>query len=102
MPKISVLMTTYNGERYVHKQIESIYRQTRKPDEVVICDDRSTDSTCEIIQRFIKEKSISNWNLYINKENLGWQNNFYQGTSMVEGDMIFFLIRRIYGTKIKL
>lgn len=90
MPKISVLMTTYNGGKYVRKQLESLYRQTRKPDEVVICDDRSTDSTCEIIQRFIKENAVSNWKLYINKENLGWKNNFFQGASKVEGDIIFF------------
>lgn len=90
MYKISVLMATYNGEKYIYKQLESIYRQTRLPDEVVICDDRSTDSTNRIIGEFIKNRHLSNWHHYINKENLGWRENFFCGTSYVSGDIIFF------------
>ncbi len=43
--KISVLMSTYNGEKYIVEQMESIHNQTRKPDEVVIIDDWSTYKT---------------------------------------------------------
>ena len=40
---ISVAMTTYNGEKYIRKQIESILNQSMKVDEIIVCDDGSTD-----------------------------------------------------------
>jgi len=39
--KVSVVMATYNGEKYIEKQLDSLLNPVRKPDEVVICDDRS-------------------------------------------------------------
>lgn len=42
---VSVVIATYNGEKYIVKQLESIRNQTRKPDEVIIVDDRSNDNT---------------------------------------------------------
>jgi glycosyltransferase involved in cell wall biosynthesis len=50
--KISVCMATFNGERYIAAQLNSILRQIRLSDEVVISDDCSTDSTLEIIRGF--------------------------------------------------
>ena len=47
--KISVVMTTYNGEKYVEEQLDSIRVQTRKADEVLIFDDQSSDKTVKII-----------------------------------------------------
>lgn len=52
MKKISVCMATFNGEQYIHAQIESILKQNRPSDEIVISDDCSTDSTLEIIRGF--------------------------------------------------
>src|SRR5688572_29156461 len=49
--KISVAMATYNAEAFVEKQIESIFRQTRLPDELVVSDDCSTDRSVEVIKR---------------------------------------------------
>lgn len=51
---ISVALCSYNGERYIEQQLQSIANQTRLPAELVICDDRSTDSTPEIVERFAK------------------------------------------------
>ena len=47
--KISVAMATYNGEKFVREQIESILNQTLKPYEIVRSDDASTDQTLNII-----------------------------------------------------
>ena len=51
--KVSIIMSTYNGERYIREQLESLLSQTLKADEVLILDDCSTDSTCSIIEDFI-------------------------------------------------
>ena len=47
--KTSVVMSTYNGKRYIRAQLDSIRNQTRKPDEVLIFDDGSSDDTYEIV-----------------------------------------------------
>lgn len=87
---ISIAMTTYNGEMYVIKQLESIYKQTRKPDEVIIVDDRSTDKTVEFIEHFLLSNAIRNCRVVVNDTNLGWKANFYKATALTSGDIIFF------------
>ena len=49
---ISILMGTYNGEKYLHQQIESLLNQTANNFTLWICDDASTDSTWEILQQY--------------------------------------------------
>lgn len=49
---ISVCMATYNGERYIYKQIKSIIQELTEEDEIIISDDGSTDSTIQIIKEF--------------------------------------------------
>ena len=51
--KISVCMATYNGERFIHEQLESILGQLENGDEVVIVDDASTDSTVRDNRRIL-------------------------------------------------
>ena len=46
---ISVCMATYNGERFIKEQIDSILPQLSQDDELIISDDGSTDRTLEII-----------------------------------------------------
>ena len=48
--KVSVAMITYNGEKYIEEQLNSILNQTTKPDEIIISDDGSTDGTISIVQ----------------------------------------------------
>lgn len=86
---ISVIMATYNGEKYLKKQLISIENQTIQADEVLIFDDCSSDSTVEIIKDFIKTYKLKNWYLYINKYNLGWRKNFIQGILKAKGKIIF-------------
>jgi glycosyltransferase involved in cell wall biosynthesis len=51
-PKISVILGTYNGERFLWQQLASLAEQTLLPHELVIHDDASTDATVDIIERF--------------------------------------------------
>ncbi len=52
VPEVSVLMTVFNGERYIHETIDSVLRQTLSDFEFIIIDDGSNDRTREIIQGF--------------------------------------------------
>ena len=89
MKKISVVMTTYNGEKYVREQLDSLVRQTMQPDEVLIFDDCSTDGTAELISRFIEEIRPDGWKLHVNAENLGWKRNFIRAMEAAEGEYVF-------------
>lgn len=87
--KVSVVLCSYNGEKYIIEQLESLYTQTRKPDEVIIIDDKSTDSTREKVKSFIKDKDLNNWSLVENSHNVGWKQNFMDGFRIAQGDIIF-------------
>ena len=52
MPKISVVMPVYNGEKYLKEAIDSILNQTLSDFEFIIIDDGSTDSTEDIIKTY--------------------------------------------------
>ncbi|MDP2683739.1 MAG: FkbM family methyltransferase [bacterium] len=68
-PKISVLMTAYNAEKYIGNAIESILKQSYKNFEFVVVDDKSTDGTLDIIKEYRKkDKRIKIISL---KKNLG-------------------------------
>ena len=71
--KLSVIMSSYNGEKNIKKQLESIQAQERPADEVLIRDDGSTDNTVEIVRQFIRVHHLKNWRIEINQENLGWR-----------------------------
>lgn len=98
---ISIAMTTYNGEKYIERQLESIFSQTLPVDEIIICDDNSKDRTIEIIGRFIEKNQTDKIRLVHNQENLGYIRNFYKAISLTKGDYIFWQIRTIYGMQIK-
>ncbi len=87
---ISVAMATYNGEKYIRQQIESILQQTYNVDELVIYDDCSTDDTVKIIEE-IKNTYIGNVciKLHINSRNSGYISNFYNAISATTGEYIF-------------
>ena len=62
---ISVVIPAYNAEKYIARAIESVLRQNRKADEVIVVDDGSTDGTGEAVRRF--GESV----VYIHQENAG-------------------------------
>ena len=55
-PKVSVAMATYNGEKYVKEQIESLLNQTYKNLEIYVRDDGSKDNTINILEEYEKNK----------------------------------------------
>lgn len=89
--KTSVVMATYNGAKYIVEQLDSILNQTRSVDEVIICDDVSSDETVSIVRQYINEKKLnSNWKLYVNEKNLGFADNFNRAVNLADGEYIFF------------
>lgn len=86
----SVVLATYNGEKFILEQLNSILMQTKLPDEVIICDDMSTDNTQAIVQNFIIDKNLKNWKFIINDTNKGFRKNFIEGIYKTTGEVIFF------------
>ena len=85
--KISIAMCTYNGAAFLPAQLQSIMAQTRPPDEIVICDDGSTDNTRALLEQF-KEQSSIPITLHFNEQNLGSVKNFEQAITLCTGDVI--------------
>lgn len=87
--KISVVVATYNGERYIMEQLNSILNQSHKIDEVIIMDDCSKDDTVKIIANFICANNLKNWFFYQNEKNVGWMINFKNGIFKSSGEIVF-------------
>ncbi len=85
---LSVALCTYNGEKYIVEQLDSIARQSLTVDEVVICDDVSTDNTIKLIQDYTTAAPY-NIRLFRNEINLGSNRNFEKALSLCNGDIIF-------------
>jgi len=86
--RLSVAMCTYNGARFLGEQLESIAAQSQPPYELVICDDGSTDHTCEIIETFSRKRE-GLVRFHRNPQHLGYAKNFEQAISLCKGDIIF-------------
>lgn len=88
---ISVVMATYNGAQFIEEQLDTIREQTKAVDELIICDDGSTDNTVEIAQNYISDYGLEEkWHVYRNPENLGYADNFYHAATFATGDLLFF------------
>jgi glycosyltransferase involved in cell wall biosynthesis len=85
--RISVALCAYNGEAYLHQQLETILSQTRKPDEMVVCDDLSGDNTLAILENF-KERAHFSVLIYCNQEHVGSTKNFEKAIGLCSGDII--------------
>ena len=85
--RISVAMATWNGERFVGEQLESIARQSRLPDEVVLSDDASADRTLEIARAFAR-KAPFDVVVLGNDERVGHGENFFRAMRACKGDVI--------------
>ena len=85
--KISVALCTYNGERFLAAQLASIQQQSRLPDELICCDDRSTDESVAILRRFAGQASFP-VRIVENVTTLGSTNNFVQALRLCSGDLI--------------
>src|ERR1700733_5344548 len=80
-------MCTYNGERYLREQLDSITSQTMLPAELIICDDGSVDSTLKIAEDFAHSSPFK-VRVQRNSKNLGVTKNFEQAICLSSGEFI--------------
>ncbi len=83
---ISIIVATYNGEKYLLEQLNSIANQSYKDIEIIICDDDSKDNTKKIIKDFAEKNR--NVYYYLNVNNVGVNKNFEEGFLKAKGDFI--------------
>lgn len=86
--RISVALCTFNGGHFIGPQLESILGQSLPPQEVIICDDASSDNTVDIVKR-IASKCSTDINIILNKPQLGCIKNFEKAIQQTTGDIIF-------------
>ncbi len=86
--RTSVALCTYNGEKFLEAQINSILSQTTSVDEIIICDDGSSDSTYDIALKY-QQKFPNLIHVYRNKENLRSVKNFEKAIQLCTKDLIF-------------
>lgn len=86
--KVSVALCSYNGAKYIEQQLNSILHQTVSVDEIIICDDGSTDNTVEIAERVLKDSSVS-FKIESNCKSLGVSRNFLKALKLTQGDYVF-------------
>ena len=81
-------MATYNGAKFILAQLQAFSQQIRLPDELVICDDCSTDDTLAIVESF---RNNAQFEIVVirNSSNLGYTKNFEKALYNCTGDLIF-------------
>ena len=85
---LSIALASYNGERYIAEQLDSIARQTRLPDELIISDDASGDATPAIALDFARQAPFP-VKVLQNSERAGSTRNFEIAIRACTGDIIF-------------
>jgi len=83
-PKISVIMSVYNGEKYLREAIESILNQTFRDFEFIIINDGSTDKTSEILSSYNDPRIV----IINNKRNIGLTKSLNKGLKMVRVNIL--------------
>jgi len=78
-------MATYNGGKYLREQLASIYAQTYKNIEIIVCDDCSTDNTINILREFSQDHGLT---YHLNATNLGLVKNYEKALSLSKGDYV--------------
>lgn len=82
---VTVCIATYNGEKYIKEQLDSIINQSYKNIEIIIQDDCSTDRTFEILKEYKEHNSIK---IFQNQENIGYIKNFESVLKKANGEFI--------------
>ena len=84
MPKISVIMPVYNGEKYLREAIDSILNQTFSDFEFIIIDDGSVDRSPEVIKNYTDPRI----RFYVNEKNMGVAATLNRGLELATGEYI--------------
>jgi glycosyltransferase involved in cell wall biosynthesis len=82
-------MATFNGEKFLRDQLNSVARQSRLPDDLVVTDDCSTDQTVQILKEFQASAPFA-VRVSINHRRLGYAENFLRAAGQCNGDLIAF------------
>lgn len=85
--RVSVALCTFNGERFLPDQLASVRAQERLPDELVACDDGSTDRSVELLRAFAAESPFR-VRVEVNPTRLGSSDNFARAASLCTGDLV--------------
>jgi len=88
---VTVSIPVYNGERFILEALQSVVDQTLKVDQIIICDNLSSDNTIELVNQFVNKHKDWNIKLNINKENIGFQNNFIKCYDLAKTDYLVIL-----------
>lgn len=80
-------MTTYNGALFLGEQLDSIFAQQRLPDELIVCDDHSSDETPQLLSEYAGRAPFP-MTVVINEQRLGSTKNFEQAIRLCSGDLI--------------
>ena len=83
-PKVDILLATYNGEKYIKEQVESILNQTYENIQIIISDDCSTDKTRQVLKEYENNEKIK---IFYQEKNLGYVKNFEFLLKQVENDL---------------
>ena len=83
---VSVVMCTYNGERFLREQMDSILAQTYPIHEIIISDDCSTDGTIDILREYAAKHTFIK--IHQNARNIGFNSNFYHAFNRATGEYI--------------
>lgn len=89
LSNVSIVMASYNGDKFIREQIDSILKNTYQDWTLEICDDGSTDKTVEIVEEYI-DKYPDKISLHRNERNLGVVINFLEGAKRAKGKYIMF------------
>jgi glycosyltransferase involved in cell wall biosynthesis len=82
---ISVCLATYNGAHFIERQLDSVLMQLNPSDQVIVVDDKSTDSTVDVI----KNRYGNRVEIFSNNQNLGAIKSFEKAISFAKGDILF-------------
>ncbi len=85
--KISVAFIVYNGARYMREQLDSILAQTHDVDEIIVCDDASSDNTNELLEEY-KNKHPNLFFIHYNTKNIGPTKNIEKAIQACTGELI--------------
>lgn len=88
MAKVSIVIAAYCGEKYILRQLESLFRQSRKPNEIILCDDSPDDALALLVKK-AAEYSPCPIRYFKNEKQLGPTQNFAKGMALASGDFIF-------------
>lgn len=87
-PLVSIVLATYNGEKFLEKQLESLFQQTYPNIEIIAIDDKSSDNTINILNTYAAMHT--HMKVFANQINIGFIKNFEKGCRLTNGDFVSF------------